>query len=90
MSKQNTVTQEQVDNIFYSSTLDYSTRFEKCTVLTVQLPNGFIIVESSACVDAANFDENMGAEICNERVKNKIWELEGYKLQDQVYNNRIK
>jgi hypothetical protein len=82
--KQNTITQEHVEEIFLRSTLDYATSFGKCTVLTVQLPNGFIIVESSACVDPANFDENIGADICNERVKNKIWELEGYVLQSLI------
>jgi hypothetical protein len=82
--KQNTVTQEQVDNIFLNSELNYSTLFGKCTVLTCQLPNGFIIVESSACVDPVNFDETIGADICNERVKNKIWELEGYYLQSEL------
>lgn len=82
--KKNTVTQEHVENIFQNTTLDYATTFGKCTVLTAQLPNGFIIVESSACVDPINFDETIGADICNERVKNKIWELEGYKLQSEL------
>jgi hypothetical protein len=84
MTKKNTVTQEHVENIFQNTTLDYATTFGKCTVLTAQLPNGFIIVESSACVDPINFDADMGADICNERVKNKIWELEGYVLQSKL------
>lgn len=81
----NKVSQEQVDKIFNQSMVDYHTIFNKCTVLTVQLPNGFIIVESSACVDPANFDEQIGADICTERVKNKIWELEGYLLQEYTH-----
>lgn len=89
MTKKNTVTQEHVENIFQNTTLDYATTFGKCTVLTAQLPNGFIIVESSACVDPANFDEAIGANICNERVKNKIWELEGYKLQSELGEAKV-
>lgn len=80
---ENKVTQKQVDDIFNNSELDYKTIFGKCTVVTAKLPNGFIIVESSACVDPANFSEEVGANICNERIKNKIWELEGYKLQSE-------
>lgn len=48
------------------------------------LPNGFVIVESSSCVDPANFDMKVGEEICMDRLVNKIWELEGYKLQSKL------
>jgi hypothetical protein len=81
----NTVTEEQVDKIFNQSLVDYSTLFGKCVVVTAKLPNGFIIVEYSACVDPANFSEEIGAEICVSRIKNKIWELEGYLLQEYTY-----
>lgn len=80
---QNTVTQQQVMDIFVNSKLDVKTAFNKCTIVTCQLPNGFIIVESSACVDSSNYDEKIGYEICRERIINKIWELEGYKLQSE-------
>jgi hypothetical protein len=80
----NTVTQEQVDGIFNASTFSIDTVLDKCTVVSVQLPNGFIIVESSACVDPVNYNEQLGADICIQRIKNKIWELEGYKLQSEL------
>lgn len=50
------------------------------TVVRCVLRNGFVIVESSSCVDPANYSEEMGAEICRERIKNKIWELLGFLL----------
>ncbi|MDF2854222.1 MAG: BMBtpLA 7 [Neobacillus sp.] len=80
MSK-NTVTKCQIDEIMAHATIEVQTVLGKCTVVTCQLPNGFIIVESSACVDTANYDETMGKEICLKRIENKVWELEGYKLQ---------
>ena len=82
--KENTVTQEQIDEIFNSATRSESVAFHKCLVVTVQLKNGFIIVESSACVDEKNFDLTIGREICFDRIKNKLWELEGYKLQCEL------
>lgn len=77
----NSVTQEQIDIIFNSSNVIATVVFGKCLVLTCQLKNGFIIVESSTCADVANFDKAIGRDICIDRIKNKLWELEGYKLQ---------
>jgi hypothetical protein len=84
MSKGNTVTKEQVDEIIAESNVWSQTIWDKCTLVACQLPNGFIIVESSSCVDPDNYDEDLGVSICMERIENKIWELEGYRLQDKV------
>jgi len=83
----NTVTPAQINAILDDSVVEVQTVLGKCTVVTCQLPNGFIIVESSACVDPANYDEKLGAEICLKRIENKIWELEGYKLQSELSEN---
>ena len=69
--------------------IEVSTIFDKCTVVTCKLPNGFIIVENSACVDHDNYDEAIGIEICMNRIKDKVWELEGYMLQERVYNRSL-
>ena len=78
---QNTVTQSDIDNLIGHSQVTTMTMHGKCTIVVVQLPNGFVLVESSSCVDPANYDEKLGQQICLERIKNKLWELEGYKLQ---------
>lgn len=77
----NTVTQELVDDLFLRSDVKVMTVFDKCTVLFCKLPNGFVLVEHSACVDPANYDEALGVDICTKRIKDQIWKLEGYKLQ---------
>lgn len=79
------VTAEQVQEIMNHSTVTVQTLHGKCTVVTCKLPNGFVIVESSACVDPANYDEKMGTEICINRIKDKVWELECYRLQANLY-----
>ena len=56
---------------------------DKCTVVRAVLRNGFEIVESSACV-SADYDEAMGAEICLEKIKDKVWFLLGFLLQSAV------
>ncbi|HDR4494256.1 TPA: hypothetical protein QCQ12_003090 [Bacillus cereus biovar anthracis] len=82
----NTVTQEQINSIIEKTQFVTETYFNKTTVVLAKLPNGFIIVESSSCVDPANYDEKMGFEICKERIVNKVWELEGFALQSKLSN----
>jgi hypothetical protein len=81
---QNTVTQEQIDQLLERSNIIHDSLFGKTTRVTIQLENGFVITESSSCVDPSNYDDDIGYEVCIERIKNKLWELEGYKLQDQL------
>lgn len=88
MSKTNTVTQGHIRAIMNESEFEVFTAFGKCTIVICKLPNGFILTESSACVDPVNYDEEMGEQICKERIENKLWELEGYLLQTDVYHGR--
>lgn len=80
----NIVTEARIDGILEASHIDVYTKFNKCTIVTVKLPCGFILTESSGCVDVGNYDENIGKDICLSRIKNKVWELEGYRLQCEV------
>ena len=84
MSTKNTVKQHTIDTLLEEADISCITVFDKCTVVSVQLKNGFVIVESSACVDKANYDQELGKQICLERIKNKLWELEGYSLQKYI------
>lgn len=83
--KKNTVTQAVVDELMESCDIAVTTAFDKCTIVACKLPNGFVIVESSSCVDPANYDEDMGVDICMKNIERKVWELEGYLLQNQLY-----
>lgn len=84
MSK-NTVTQEQIDDIISKSDIEvFHQVFGKQCLVVAKLPNGFTVVGESACVDPANYVDEIGEKIAMERVKSKIWELEGYKLQCEI------
>ena len=83
--RENTVTKEQIESILKKSEFICDTHFDKCTVLTCRLPNGFTITESSACVDPKNYDKSIGREACMSKIRNKLWELEGYLLQNKMY-----
>lgn len=83
--RENTVTAEYIESILKKSEFICDTHFDKCTVLTCRLPNGFTITESSACVDPKNYDKSIGREACMYKIRNKLWELEGYLLQNKMY-----
>ncbi|MGE7132648.1 Gp49 family protein [Lysinibacillus xylanilyticus] len=85
MSK-NTVTQEQIDNIIKQSAFEVFHRVhEKQCLVVAKLPNGFTVVGESACVDPANYDEQIGYDLAVKHIKNRLWELEGYALQNKLY-----
>ena len=62
-----------------------STLGDKTTLVRAILVNGFEIVESTGCVDKANYSEDIGTEICLNKIKDKIWYLLGFLLQT-AYN----
>ncbi|UBL06826.1 hypothetical protein KLF33_15990 (plasmid) [Clostridium perfringens] len=62
-----------------------STLGDKTTLVRAILVNGFEIVESTGCVDKVNYSEDIGAEICLNKIKDKIWYLLGFLLQT-AYN----
>ena len=80
----NTVTEQQIKDLLDNSEIRVQTTFDKVTIVSLRLPNGFVITESSACVDPANYDEEIGKQICLERIENKLWELEGYALSKKL------
>lgn len=64
------------------------TPFDKpVTVVAVKMKNGFTIIDSTTCVDPANYSEEIGKEICLEHIEDKIWKLLGYQLQEDVFRN---
>ena len=69
----NTVTSEQIDKIVEATEFKTQTVYGKTTIVSAKLPNGFVITESSACVDPANYDEAIGEKICKDRIKNELF-----------------
>jgi len=75
----NTITQENVDA--FISSVEIITVGNKSTIVIATLANGFKVIESSSCVDVANYDEEMGKNICMDKIKDKVWMLLGFLLQ---------
>ena len=83
------VTKERIDHLMGTAEKQAIVWHAKHMTLVAKLENGFVIETSSGCVDPKNFDEEIGEEICTRKLEDKIWELEGYALQKQVYENKM-
>jgi hypothetical protein len=58
------------------------------TVCMLTLENGFNVVGHSACASPENFDVAIGKSIARREARDKIWELEGYLLREQLHQNK--
>lgn len=90
-----TATKEDVLANMQDVTVRTVMEFDKpCTYVTVRMKNGFTLRESTTCVDPANYNEEIGKEICLRKIEDKVWFLLGYALQDkhpinQTFKDRL-
>lgn len=79
------VTEEYIDSLLANAeTLTYDLFDVQCVVV-VKLENGFTLVGESGCVDPRNYDEKIGQKIAMRKIKDQLWMLEGYLLQNEIY-----
>ena len=60
----------------------------KVMVCELTLRNGFTVRGEAAVVSKANFNEEVGRKISRENARNKVWEMEGYLLQQRLNSAR--
>lgn len=78
------ITHSEIDYMIEKAQIEIMELFGKCTIVAVQLANGFILTESITMIDPANYNKDVNTQICLERIKKRIGELEGYKYQSLV------
>ena len=59
------------------------------TLCFMHLYCGFLIIGKSACVDPAKYNQALGEKYAYEDAVNKMWELEGYLLANELYEGNI-
>ena len=57
-------------------------------ICELMLRNGYSVRGESAVVSKANFDEEIGRKKSYENAREKIWQLEGYLLQQRLWEAR--
>ena len=60
----------------------------RTTICNLYLENGFTVRGESSCVSKDNFNKDIGEQIALENAKNKIWELEGYLLAEDIHRSK--
>lgn len=82
---ENKVTEKQIDKIIQAGSVEIQDLSDKTTLVKFRTEDGFEIVATSSCVDPKNYNRDVGAKICMDQIKNKLWEYEGYLLSKKLY-----
>ncbi len=78
---------ERIDGIMETSDYEvWDSAYGSCTIVAMTLPNGYTLVESSGCIDPAEYDHDLGVQLCKEALRRRVWQLEGY-LGKQAYHD---
>lgn len=82
------LTPDDIDRVIVSET--YTTLPSgKVMVCELTLRNGFTVRGEASVVSKANFKKEIGRQISRENARSKVWELEGYLLQQFLWNTRM-
>ena len=72
------VTPEMVNSMI--SELDGSQIGTQTALVHGHLANGFEVTETSACVDPANYDQEIGNQLAEEKIVSQVWSYLGFVL----------
>ena len=84
----NKVTKESIEAKIKK--VDFRQLTDKITHCVITMLNGFQVTGESACVDPKNYDRKIGEQIAQENAFEKLWELEGYLLQEKLFGEKQK
>lgn len=79
------IPQEHIDKLIEASKEAVWEPFPGITIVAWRLPNGFVIVDESGCIDPKAYDREIGLTIAREHLTDKVWELEGYRAKQHLY-----
>lgn len=81
------LTPELIDSVIVGETFTVLPE-GKCMICELTLKNGFTVRGEAAVVSKQNFNAEVGRRVSREDARNKIWRLEGYLLQQRLYENQ--
>ena len=81
------LTPEDIDAVIFSETFTVLPS-GKAMVCELTLLNGFSVRGESSCVSKENFNVEIGMRISREDARDKVWMLEGYLLQERLFQTR--
>lgn len=85
----NKVSKERIEEVLNSAKLTVKTIADKCTLVTCELKNGFILTQSSGAISKENYSEDIGKTECVKKIKDELWKLEGYHLANLIAEKKL-
>lgn len=85
----NKITQEMVDKVLEEADIRDEKWWNNLTIVSARLKNGWTITQTSACVDPSNYDHELGVSICMKKIKDEVWKLLGWTLNDAMHGKLI-
>ncbi len=59
------------------------------TICAIKMVNGFTVLGQSACVNPADFDQELGESLAHDDAREKLWPLEGYLAAERRYQGLV-
>ena len=79
------IPEQVIDRLMEDSDYEVYDCFGCCTVVVMRMPNGYVLVESSGCINPEQYDRELGIAYCKEALKRKAWQLEGYRRKHEYH-----
>lgn len=77
------VTKEQIDKRIAATT--FTRIAETVTICQIVLDNGYSVRGESACVNPANYNQEIGERFAHDNAYNKLWPLFGFLLAEDNF-----
>ena len=79
------IPEQVIDRLMEDSDYEVYDCFGSCTVVVMKMPNGYVLVESSGCINPEQYDRELGIKYCKEALKRRAWQLEGYRRKHEYH-----
>lgn len=78
---------DKINKLMVDSEFTYDTVYDKTCVVIMRLPNGFTLTETYSFFSPEDYDEDTAYEICVQKLKVRLYELEAYHLHclNEIY-----
>jgi hypothetical protein len=74
------VTLDQVNKVLEDAEIRDEKWWGNTTIVSAKLKNGWVVTETSSCVDPDEYDHKLGVDICMRKITDKVWLLLGWSL----------
>lgn len=81
IDREDKLTPDDIARFFDAGTCSVSTLGEKTTCVAFTAPTGFVLCDYSSCVRPENCDQEIGATLCKDGIRDDLWTLLGFVLQ---------